>query len=126
MAEALIQYTTSTALEITDPNSVNSISETCTTLVKDYLPDVFARFYFDNLFKKETIDDMKLLIKLIKDAYGQLIDENKWMDDITRENAKNKLKAIEEYIGLPEFVSNDQKLQTFTNEVINYNINCNA
>ena len=47
----------------------------------------------------------------LREAFVHLLEENDWMDDVTRVVAKEKANAIIERIGYPEFIKNPIKLE---------------
>ena len=47
------------------------------------------------------------MIHNIRDAFNKLLEEIDWMDDKTRDVARQKAAAITEKIGYPEYIVND-------------------
>lgn len=47
------------------------------------------------------------MIHNIRDAFNNLLEEIDWMDDQTRQVAREKAAAIAEKIGYPDYIMND-------------------
>lgn len=63
------------------------------------------------------------MIHNIRGAFNELLKENEWMDDETRQVAKEKADAINERIGYPELLTNPIELSkeySFVSEHGNY------
>lgn len=60
-----------------------------------------------NTSLKETALKM---IHTIREAFNELLAENHWMDDETRAVAKEKADAMNERIGYPELITNNEEL----------------
>jgi membrane metallo-endopeptidase-like protein 1 len=59
------------------------------------------------LWWQETALEM---IHTIREAFNELLAENDWMDDETRDVAKQKADAMNERIGYPELLTNPEDL----------------
>lgn len=59
------------------------------------------------------------MIKSLREAFNELLDENHWMDNDTKTVAKEKANAMMERIGYPETLTNPAEL---TKEYLNLNI----
>ncbi|XP_022336813.2 neprilysin-like [Crassostrea virginica] len=86
---------------------------TCASYVNTYyglsLGRLFVKEAFDEEAKKETLD----MIHNLRAAFGELVDENSWMDDTTRGLAKEKAKYIQEKIGYQDFILNATALDEY-------------
>lgn len=86
---------------------------TCASYVNTYyglsLGRLFVKEAFDEDAKKETLD----MIHNLRDAFGELVNENTWMDDTTRALAKEKAKYIQEKIGYQDFILNTTALDEY-------------
>lgn len=60
------------------------------------------------LFRKETALEM---IHNIREAFNELLADIHWMDDETRAVAKEKADAMNERIGYPEILTDDEELE---------------
>ena len=77
--------------------------------------------YFINLIAKLFLNDIKYdensklniekSVELLKNSFEKLIDENDWMDPATKKLAKEKLLAIQAYVGAPDFYLNEKELE---------------
>lgn len=65
------------------------------------------RYININFLFKETALEM---IHTIREAFNELLTENKWMDDETRAVAKEKADSMNERIGYPELLTNTEEL----------------
>lgn len=50
------------------------------------------------------------MIHTIREAFNELLAENHWMDDETRAVAKEKADAMNERIGYPQLITNEEEL----------------
>lgn len=50
------------------------------------------------------------MIHTIREAFNELLAENIWMDDETRAVAKEKADSMNERIGYPELLTNEEEL----------------
>jgi membrane metallo-endopeptidase-like protein 1 len=46
----------------------------------------------------------------IREAFNELLVENHWMDEETRDVARDKANAMNERIGYPDYILNDSAL----------------
>jgi len=67
---------------------------------------LFIRDNFDPKSKETALE----MIHNIRDAFNELLNLNDWMDDETREVAKEKANSINERIGYPELLTNSIEL----------------
>ncbi|XP_062607161.1 neprilysin-like [Saccostrea cucullata] len=96
----------------------------CASYVNTYyglsLGRLFVKEAFDENAKQETLD----MIHNLRAAFGELVDENTWMDDTTRGLAKEKAKFIQEKIGYQDFILNktalDEYYENYTAEADTY------
>lgn len=69
-----------------------------------------------NLFWQLTQETASEMIKSLREAFNDLLDENHWMDNDTKTVAKEKANAMMERIGYPETLTNPAEL---TKEYLN-------
>ena len=59
------------------------------------------------------------MIHDIREAFNDLLEENEWMDEETRQVAKEKANSMNERIGYPEYITNatllEEEYQSVTN-----------
>ncbi|XP_059174583.1 neprilysin-1-like isoform X2 [Physella acuta] len=72
---------------------------------------VGAMFIRDN-FKKESKDTALEMIHNIREAFNDLLEENDWMDEKTKEFAKEKANAMKERIGYPDILTDSKQLDS--------------
>jgi len=113
----LIPLTTTQAMNILAPDQLKQLQSTCLQLSIEALPNLISRLYIDKMFNKQAIEDMRTFVNDLKEAFNQLLEENKWMDSTTKMNAISKLKAISVNIASPDFTFNDKELQLYSNDV---------
>jgi predicted metalloendopeptidase len=51
-----------------------------------------------------------LVSPTIREAFNELLVENHWMDEETRDVARDKANAMNERIGYPDYILNDSAL----------------
>jgi predicted metalloendopeptidase len=100
-----------------NPQSDKALKESCLTISSQLFPDLIGKLYIDNLFNKESIDDMRSLVNDLKQAFEELLNENNWLDSKTKANAISKLKAIAVEIASPDFTFNNNELELYSNDV---------
>ena len=54
---------------------------------------------------------MNEMVKDIRAEMDKILDKIDWMDDMTRERAKDKLRTMKEYIGYPEEILQENLLE---------------
>ena len=54
---------------------------------------------------------MTEMVKEIRAEMEKILDKIDWMDDMTRERAKEKLRMMKEYIGYPEEILQEHLLE---------------
>ena len=57
------------------------------------------------------------MVQLLKSSFGQLLNENTWMDSTTKKYAKEKLLAIKPNVAAPDIVFDDEKMEKDNLEV---------
>lgn len=67
---------------------------------------LFIRDNFDPMSKEIAIE----MIHNIRQAFNELLQYNEWMDDETRNVAKEKADSINERIGYPDLLTNPIEL----------------
>ena len=63
---------------------------------------------------------MSVLVDDIKGSFDDIIRATDWLDSNTRESALNKLSAIRQLVGYPDWIRNDTQLDDTYNLVIIY------
>lgn len=57
------------------------------------------------------------MIEEVKSAFIGTLPENEWMDDTTREKARQKAEAIVDRVGHPEWIEDPRALDNYYSEV---------
>lgn len=57
------------------------------------------------------------MIEYIRNSFKNILDQNEWMDEISKVKAKQKADAIDPKIGYPEFTYNDTYLNEYYEDV---------
>ncbi|XP_060577796.1 neprilysin-like isoform X2 [Ruditapes philippinarum] len=92
----------------------------------DYTVSLFG-MAVGHMFVKETFDESAKSVALdmignIRDAFNELLDELDWMDEPTKELAREKAKAMREWIGYPDDVIIEEKVnELYENATIDKN-----
>lgn len=74
--------------------------------------DLLSKLYVHEFkFDKNSKANIKNMIDMITLSFGQLMDENTWMDSATKKLAKEKLSAIHSNIGAPDIIFDDESLE---------------
>ena len=58
------------------------------------------------------------MIRNLRQAFSDLLEENEWMDDETRAVARDKANAMNEKIGYPEMLLDRRKLDAEYQQVV--------
>ncbi|KAF7273625.1 hypothetical protein GWI33_013669 [Rhynchophorus ferrugineus] len=72
------------------------------------LGSVFVRQYFDRTSKTDTIQMTEALIK----SFENILNENSWLDAVTKTYARRKIEHMDLKIGFPDFILNETDLST--------------
>ena len=59
------------------------------------------------------------MIRNIREAFNELLDENQWMDDETKRLAREKAEAMNERIGYPDILTQFEELDVEYQKVRN-------
>ena len=64
-----------------------------------------------------TQGNMSEMIESVKTAFIKRLDQNQWLDEVTREASKEKVKAISKMVAYPDQLFNDTYLNTLYADV---------
>ncbi|XP_031835165.1 neprilysin-11 isoform X2 [Nomia melanderi] len=70
---------------------------------------VYAKKYLNEQTRKKALE----MLQDVKDAYDEMIAELDWMDVATRSRAHDKLHATRLYVGIPEWITDSDKLDKY-------------
>ncbi|XP_052821500.1 neprilysin-1-like [Mya arenaria] len=82
----------------------------CVEYLNDQLGPATGAMFVHEKFRKKSKDVALEMIENLREAFIELLNENNWMDDQTREVAREKAKAIKERIGYPDYIVNPTEL----------------
>lgn len=95
-----------------------TIDQLCFTYSEYILRELLSKSYVNYIkFDENMRTNIKQMIELITSSFEQLMDENTWMDPVTKKQAKEKLLAIHSNIGGPDILFDDQNLEKQSAEV---------
>lgn len=88
-------------------------SRHCTFLVHTAMKEVAINLYAKKNFTYTSAAKMEVegMVKKIKSAFGEALEDAKWMDENTKMSAKKKLTAMTAKIGYPTWLLNTTTLQ---------------
>ncbi|XP_069119070.1 neprilysin-like [Argopecten irradians] len=82
----------------------------CSSYVNSNLGMALGRLFVKEAFDEESKKDTEELIRRLKIAFNELVGGNDWMDDVTRELAREKANSIKQKIGYQEVILNDKEI----------------
>ncbi|XP_031639286.1 neprilysin-2-like [Contarinia nasturtii] len=103
--------------------AVNGIQEQgarwkeCTDLTKESLPMAVGALYVRKHFQQDSKAAAMDMVNRIRNEMELILNDAKWMDDETRQSALNKLKAMSTYVGYPDEMMNDSKIEEYHKNV---------
>ena len=62
--------------------------------VNSRLTFAVGRIYVDKNFPNSAKDDMNVMIDQLNIAFRQLLDDNTWMQQVTKDKAREKVAAL--------------------------------
>ncbi|GFX17353.1 neprilysin-4 [Trichonephila clavipes] len=84
--------------------------KTCTVYVNKNMGMAVGSLFVKRHFNEKSKETAEEMIKDIKTAFLELLDEVDWMDKETREAARQKAVLMSEKIGFPEYLMDPQAL----------------
>ncbi|CAN8015642.1 unnamed protein product, partial [Ixodes persulcatus] len=91
----------------------------CVRLTSNLLYFAVGRLYFDRHIMK-PVDRYRKVYDMgeeLRDAFAVLIDMNTWMDEDTKERARQKLHHVQMNVGFPPWIKSDRDLDEYYKEV---------
>lgn len=89
----------------------------CTELVYKAMKEVVSQIYAKKHFTIAAKMEVEEIARRIKDAFEEVINGSKWMDEETRVTATQKLKATVAKIGYPDWILNTTVLENLYEHV---------
>lgn len=84
----------------------------CLSVMSTYMDMSVGRLFVDAAFDDSSKNIVKDMTTRIRKAFTDNLESKTWMDDETREKAKEKANAIGEDVGYPSYIKDDKKLDT--------------
>ncbi|XP_015766306.1 PREDICTED: endothelin-converting enzyme 1-like [Acropora digitifera] len=84
----------------------------CLSVMSKYMDMGVGRLFVDVAFDDSSKNTVKDMTTRIRKAFTDNLESKTWMDDETREKAKEKANAIGEDVGYPSYIKDDKKLDT--------------
>ncbi|XP_042146819.1 neprilysin-4-like [Ixodes scapularis] len=82
----------------------------CLSGISDLMTHAISRLYVDKMFDPKAKKTMDELVGVLNSTYGEMIENNTWMDNSTRKEAREKLQKMVAKIGYPPWILNDTYL----------------
>ncbi|XP_073523606.1 phosphate-regulating neutral endopeptidase PHEX [Phyllobates terribilis] len=96
-------------------NSLTARWDRCVNYIENALPYAVGKMFVDSFFQEDKKLMMEEVIEGIRWAFIDMLDkENDWMDEETKNKAREKAKAVMAKVGYPGFLLNE----TYINEDI--------
>ncbi|XP_077864462.1 endothelin-converting enzyme 1-like [Saccoglossus kowalevskii] len=87
--------------------------EACVNHISYTMQFAIARIFVDERFDDESKANTNQIIDYIQDALLQMIDDASWMDELTKNTAKQKILLMHRNIGFPDWIKNDTELNEY-------------
>lgn len=85
----------------------------CVGMTAKYLPVATGALYVRKYFSEGAKDAATEMVKTISSEFKGILEDVSWMDENTKASALEKLRKIENHIGYPSELMDDQKLIEF-------------
>ncbi|NXX65361.1 MMEL1 protein, partial [Spizella passerina] len=79
----------------------------CVSYVNNNLENAVGAMYVRETFAGESKRMVRDLIEKIREVFVETLDELQWMDEASKEKAREKAMAIKEQIGYPDYILED-------------------
>jgi len=83
-------------------------SSVCVNQIYRKMPEILARAYVDSYFTPESKDEVTEIVDNLRASFSTLIDDNRWLADEDIPAAREKLEAIKQFVGYPEWIKDDE------------------
>ncbi|XP_053403714.1 membrane metallo-endopeptidase-like 1 isoform X2 [Mercenaria mercenaria] len=84
----------------------------CSNNVKLVFPEAVGRLFVEEKFRTGAKENVLELVDNLKKAFKGMVDELTWMEDSTKQLAKEKADVMEAMIGYPDLLFNDSALHS--------------
>uniref|UniRef100_A0A8C3SEM4 Membrane metalloendopeptidase like 1 n=1 Tax=Chelydra serpentina TaxID=8475 RepID=A0A8C3SEM4_CHESE len=92
----------------------------CVSYVNNNMENAVGALYVRETFAGESKRMVRDLIDKIREVFIETLDELQWMDETSKEKAREKAMAIKEQIGYPDYILEDQN-EKLDQEYLNFN-----
>ena len=82
----------------------------CLEVVKTTLDMALARLYIDERIPTDTKEKAEQMIDQLQKAFGQMLEQAKWLDADTKMKAREKLAKLRRFVAFPSWLLNNEKL----------------
>lgn len=89
----------------------------CMSMISQKMPIAIGSLYIRTYFKPTAKITASRMVDGIRREFKALLNQNTWMDQMTKQSALNKLSAIDYYIGYPDEFYDDEKVNDFYDRV---------
>ncbi|XP_064461110.1 neprilysin-1-like isoform X2 [Ornithodoros turicata] len=84
--------------------------KTCTVLVNKNMGMAVGALFVHHHFNKQSKEKAEEMIRDIKSAFLEILDDVDWMDNETRQVARAKAELMSQKIGYPQYISDPEEL----------------
>ncbi|XP_035206975.1 neprilysin-2-like [Stegodyphus dumicola] len=81
--------------------------EQCLSPVSRYLGEALSFYYVQNYFKEDSKDAALEMVRYIRTAFLNMLENLEWIEEGTKQRAKEKAEAMHLHIGFPKELLND-------------------
>uniref|UniRef100_UPI00397FEF28 hypothetical protein n=1 Tax=Salmonella sp. s55044 TaxID=3159677 RepID=UPI00397FEF28 len=74
--------------------------------------------FVETILPQDIKKAAKNMIQEVKSAFINTLPDNEWMDDTTRQRAKEKAEAVVDRVGHPEWIENPASLDAYYENVV--------
>ncbi|XP_040068887.1 neprilysin-1-like [Ixodes scapularis] len=82
----------------------------CLASISDLMAHALGRLYVDKMFDPTAKQTMDTLVDVLNSTFGEMLENNTWMDNSTRKEAMEKLQKMVAKIGYPSWILNETYL----------------
>ncbi|XP_064642205.1 neprilysin-1-like [Lineus longissimus] len=104
--------------EITGSSGERARWEVCAGYTEKYLGGAVGRIFVQKKFDEKAKGLAEEMIENIRAAFNEFLDENDWMDDVTKKAAKEKAAVLLPRVAYPDFIMNDTALDEKYEDIV--------
>ncbi|XP_046633413.1 neprilysin-4-like isoform X2 [Daphnia pulicaria] len=91
----------------------------CVNVVNDLLGFALASVYVEKVMDDAAVDEVKEMVTNLKRAFKSMVIEDAWMDTETKLTANEKVDAMIEFVGYPQWIKNKTALEEYYDGIMN-------